>query len=162
MCYVYSAEVIRSGTIVNTLSNVIAMVEALQEKKDSLPVYTTESSLLRARRGVSKTARRGFESVEDDEEKKERERSADRTSVFFSFPGLFFVAYSGTTALSLHTIIAIIGFLYASSLSSTSALFSSLLTEVSALIAALLSGAMTGLILSFLAPMYELLYITCH
>jgi predicted ABC-type sugar transport system permease subunit len=71
--------------------------------------------------------------------------------VFFTAPGMFFVAYSGATALSLHSVIAAAGLLYA--LCSGALSINVVGLEVLCFLAASLTGLLTGVLVSIIAPM---------
>ena len=112
---------ISDGTIVNTLRNVATLVTEIQSDAKRIGTVGHE---------------RQFE---------------ESSSVFFTFPFLFFINYSGTVAIYLHSLVAVSGMLYAYSSKSLS--YEVVMREVLAMIMSLLIGILWGIVVSIVCPM---------
>lgn len=120
-----NSDLINDGTIVNTFANVASLISEIERDSNRVGSVNQRFSY------------RGDET--------------DASSVFFTFPFLFFINYSGSVAVVLHSSIAVGGILYAYTTKYLS--FTAVVREVLMLVIAVVLGLFWGVIVSIVAPM---------
>lgn len=116
-----NVDLISDGTIVNTLKNIASLVSEIQ-------IDSTRIGSINHGRQLEESS-----------------------SVFFTFPFLFFINYFGSVAIYLHSLVAVIGVIYA--YSSKSLFFGAVIRELLIIAMSLLTGLFWGLIVSMVCPM---------
>lgn len=116
-----NVDLISDGTIVNTLSNIASLVSEIQTDSKRI------SSMNHGR------------------------QLEESSSVFFTFPFLFFINYSGTVAMYLHSLVAVAGLLYA--YSSQSLMYDAVMREMLTVLMSILIGLVWGIVVSVVCPM---------